>query len=108
MPELSGYEATWHIRQAEKEGGRAGLARRRVYIIAMTANTRADHREKCLEAGMDDYINKPVQLPELERPPRGLADRALQRALDAVIDPVDIAGWVNCKCRATDPVVEHD
>ncbi len=108
MPELSGYEATWHIRQAEKEAGRAGHARRRVYIIAMTANTRADHREKCLEAGMDDYINKPVQLPELEAAlHRGLADRALQRALDAVIDPVVIAGLGQLQMPGKpDPVVE--
>lgn len=108
MPELSGYEATWHIRQAEKEAGRAGHPRRRVYVIAMTANTRADHREKCLEAGMDDYINKPVQLPELEAAlHRGLADRALQRALDAVIDPVVIAGLGQLQMPGKpDPVVE--
>jgi HPt (histidine-containing phosphotransfer) domain-containing protein len=59
----------------------------------MTANTRADNRQKCLDAGMDDYINKPVELPELEAAVhRGLADRASQKALEDVIDPVVIAG----------------
>lgn len=92
MPELNGYETTWRIREDERrQTGNAAQARR-VYIIAMTANTRADNRGKCLHAGMDDYINKPVQLPELEAAiHRGLADRATQQALEEVIDPVIIA-----------------
>lgn len=88
MPDTNGYEATWQIRDQEK-----GQSERRAYIIAMTANTQADSREKCLAAGMDDFINKPVQLPELDAAVhRGLADRASQQALEAVIDPVAIAG----------------
>jgi CheY-like chemotaxis protein/HPt (histidine-containing phosphotransfer) domain-containing protein len=92
MPEMSGYEAAWQIREQEKKS--AGEASPPpLYIIAMTANTEADNRMKCLEAGMDDFINKPVQLPELEAAlHRALADRAAQRALDEVIDPVIIAG----------------
>ncbi len=93
MPELNGYEATWQIRDAEKQQAAATGVTRRVYIIAMTANTKADNRDKCLQAGMDDFIRKPVQLPELEAAlRRGLADRASQKALDKVIDPVVIAG----------------
>jgi CheY-like chemotaxis protein/HPt (histidine-containing phosphotransfer) domain-containing protein len=92
MPEMSGYEATWQIRNREKQSaGEAG--RPRLYIIAMTANTAADNREKCRAAGMDDFINKPVQLPELEAAlHRAMADRAAQQALEEVIDPVIIAG----------------
>jgi CheY-like chemotaxis protein len=94
MPELNGYEATWQIREREKSAAAAeDTPSRRIYIIAMTANTRADNRQKCLDAGMDDYINKPVELPELEAAVhRGLADRASQKALEDVIDPVVIAG----------------
>jgi len=108
MPELNGYEATWQIRDAEKKAALAGDAARHVYIIAMTANTKADHRDKCLEAGMDDYIRKPVQLPELEAAVhRGLADRASQGALDAVIDPVVIAGLRQLRTPGKpDPVAE--
>lgn len=90
MPEMNGYEATRQIRERERE---AGPDARRIYIIAMTANTEADNREECLKAGMDDYITKPVQLPELEAALlRALADRASARALEEVIDPVIIAG----------------
>ena len=93
MPEMSGYEATWQIRDREKQQEETSGSPPRVYIIAMTANTEADNREKCRTSGMDDFILKPVQLPELEAAlHRALADCASQKALDAVIDPIIIAG----------------
>ncbi len=108
MPEMSGYEATFRIRESEKEWAGEASQPRRIYIIAMTANTEADNREKCLEAGMDDYINKPVELPELEAAlHRGLADRASQKALEEVIDPVVIAGLRQLRMPGKpDPLVE--
>jgi two-component system sensor histidine kinase/response regulator len=62
MPELDGFEATRRIRNAEREDGR-----RRTPIIAMTAHAMKGDRERCLEAGMDGYISKPVRAPELSR-----------------------------------------
>jgi CheY-like chemotaxis protein len=62
MPNIDGYEATRQIRQREQ----ADAGREPMYIIAMTANTQADDRAACLEAGMDNFISKPVQLGELE------------------------------------------
>lgn len=93
MPEMSGYEATWQIREREKQAARDSGVEAHVYIIAMTANTKADDREKCKTAGMDDFITKPVRLPELEAAlQRALTSHSAQRDLQEVIDPVVIAG----------------
>ena len=62
MPVLDGLEATRRIRKLELED----KTREPVYIIAMTANTQEGDRAACIEAGMDDFISKPVQLKELQ------------------------------------------
>lgn len=60
MPEVDGYEATKQIRQIE-EGKKLHTP-----IIALTANVMQGDREKCLSAGMDDYISKPIKSKDLE------------------------------------------
>jgi two-component system, sensor histidine kinase and response regulator len=74
MPELDGLQATRAIREIETlRGGH-------VPIIALTANAMVGDRERCLEAGMDDYLSKPIR--------RAALDLALQRADRLHADPV--------------------
>jgi two-component system, sensor histidine kinase and response regulator len=61
MPVLSGYDATRAIRDEESRSGRS-----RIPILALTAHGMSEDRQKCLEAGMDDYIAKPVNRTEME------------------------------------------
>jgi PAS domain S-box-containing protein len=95
MPEMDGYEVTRRIRQLEKD--RASQIKSAPYIIALTANALEGDRERCLAAGMNDYLLKPLHLSDLES--------ALQRALlkvqpvrletrdsDGVLDQTIIAG----------------
>jgi signal transduction histidine kinase/DNA-binding response OmpR family regulator len=57
MPELDGYEATAMLREQNRE--------RRIPIVAITANAMKEDRARCLEAGMDDHLTKPVHIEDI-------------------------------------------
>jgi CheY-like chemotaxis protein len=59
MPEMSGIDATIKIRETWKEGDH------RPWIVALTANALKEFRKDCYEAGMDDYLSKPVKMEDL-------------------------------------------
>ena len=61
MPEMDGYQATLEIRKIEKE------TKKHIPIIGLTANAMKGDREKCLDAGMDEYLPKPIKANDLGR-----------------------------------------
>jgi signal transduction histidine kinase/CheY-like chemotaxis protein len=87
MPNMDGFEATAAIRSREARLQAAGgpSAARRVPIVALTANAMKGDRERCLEAGMDDYLAKPFSKEQLEAVlSRWLKDGGAAAAADTV------------------------
>jgi CheY-like chemotaxis protein len=76
MPEMHGFGATACIREMEKATGR------HIPIIAMTARAMKGDREKCLEAGMDGYVSKPISVDELFRTIDSLVPETMEARSD--------------------------
>jgi response regulator RpfG family c-di-GMP phosphodiesterase len=74
MPELNGLEATAAIRAQELKSGD------HLPIVAMTAHAMEGDRERCLQAGMDDYLTKPISAPALIQ--------AVERIVDSFVSPI--------------------
>ncbi len=90
MPILDGYEASRQIRQLP-------TAARDTIIIAMTANAMKNDREKCLQAGMDDYLGKPVRKEDLEaKLSHWTAVLAAQESSQKSYQSEDLRGNLSC------------
>ena len=77
MPELDGMAATAEIRNSEQSTGR------HLPIVAMTAHAMKGDRDKCIDAGMDDYISKPIRRKELSK----VISRVAERFLKTIQEP---------------------
>ena len=82
MPEMDGFETTAHIRERERATGG------HVRIVAMTANAMEGDRERCLAAGMDDYVSKPIDFDAFS----AKLETWLPAAAAEPVDPVEPVG----------------
>ena len=116
MPELDGYEVTRRIRDLERQ---YSSSRPPVYIIAVTAHALDGDRERCLSAGMNDYLTKPLHISHLDaaldratrrRPPVATPlqnDVALPNQTAPVLDPVSLASLKDLREPGQpDPLIE--
>jgi CheY-like chemotaxis protein len=71
MPEMDGLEATRIIRERQKQPAHHPHFARRIIIVAMTAHAMQSDRDKCLAAGMDDYLAKPIRPADI----RGMIEK---------------------------------
>jgi CheY-like chemotaxis protein len=83
MPQMGGLDATRLIREREVETGR------HTPIIAMTANAMNEDRQRCLDAGMDDYLSKPLNIEKLRNLLQGVpSDGENDLSANSMVDPV--------------------
>jgi CheY-like chemotaxis protein len=80
MPEMNGFEATAAIRERQKQKACNPNYKSSIIIVAMTASAMQGDREKCLAAGMDDYLSKPVRPEDIRKVVELWGGRTVQQA----------------------------
>ncbi|HJP99029.1 MAG TPA: ATP-binding protein [Rhodanobacteraceae bacterium] len=102
MPVLDGYSATRRLREIESDQGKP-----RTPVIAMTAHAMSGDRERCLQAGMDDYLSKPLDRLLLEQTLARWMHHAPQAgAAEAVLDPAPVSTPTHTS-EAFAPAMQH-
>jgi signal transduction histidine kinase/HPt (histidine-containing phosphotransfer) domain-containing protein len=99
MPEMDGLEATRLLRKRQMLGGYANY-QSRIIIVAMTAHAMQGDREKCIAAGMDDYLAKPVRPKDVREMIERWGGQLMIEAKPPATTPIDGAG--------TEPPVDMD
>jgi CheY-like chemotaxis protein len=102
MPEMDGLEATRAIRERQKKSSENPNYKSRILIIAMTAHAMQSDREKCLAAGMDDYLAKPIRPKDV----RGMIEKWASQAAPA--QEIKSSGEPNIEIPSVEPPVEMD
>jgi len=108
MPELDGLEATRRIRARQQEPSPHPHFQRPIVIIAMTANAMQGDREKCIAAGMDDYLPKPVRPEALQATLEARGTAVAETAVNATAPGAIVASEVASKPaeeESQDPVL---
>ena len=90
MPEMDGHEATRLLRRRQLVGGQPNYDQR-IVVVAMTAHAMAGDREKCLAAGMDDYLSKPVRPKDVRDMVEKWAGKFLTENKTAAAKPAEIS-----------------
>jgi PAS domain S-box-containing protein len=85
MPGMDGLQATFAIREIEKVSGR------HVPIIAMTAHALIGDRERCISAGMDDYVSKPIRTSELFAVVEKLTEAKVSSTFEGTAEAVNVS-----------------
>ena len=96
MPEMDGYEATTELRRREADRAPGSARRWRTPVIAMTAGVLAEDQARCLAAGMDDFVAKPVDV------------ELLRQAIDRQLHAVSAQASGACRRAAAETSVEDD
>jgi PAS domain S-box-containing protein len=105
MPEMSGLEASTAIRAYERE---SNSGRPRVAIIALTANAVKGDREKCIAAGMDDYLTKPLDPAKLFRMIEAHAPQNVAEPADATMSLDKVQAVAKIPATSGAPAVDYD
>jgi two-component system, sensor histidine kinase and response regulator len=102
MPEMDGLAATAAIRESEKN------TNTRLPIFAMTAHAMKGDRERCLEAGMDGYITKPVRFGDIEQALAGLTETPRSQAQPAKVQTAEVEPEVAASWNKADALRRID